>query len=233
MIKRLLTYIAVVLAAIVFGRLAGSLEQLQELSPLAQHYVAQGPDELGAANVVTSVVVTYRGLDTLGEVTVLFLATAGVGYLLSLREKSQRRRRRASELLQTGASFLSPVIILFGVYIFAHGHLTPGGGFQGGVLLASAILLMMLAEVSLEINHTVMAWLESLSGVAYVTLGVLGLLLASTQAGLFDGFLNNRFLPLGRLGTLFSAGAIPLIYSVIGLKVGAELTGILDKLRDA
>jgi multicomponent Na+:H+ antiporter subunit B len=45
------------------------------------------------------------------------------------------------------------------------------------------------------------------------------------------GFLDNRILPLGEFGTLFSAGAIPIIYSLVGLKVGAELSGILDNLR--
>ena len=232
MIKRVLTILAVVLFGFMLARLATSLEPMKDLTPLAQHYVEEAPDELGTPNVVTAVVVTYRGLDTLGEVTVLFLSTAGVGYLLAQRErKGNRQRRRASELLRSGAAFLVPFLVLFGVFIFVHGHLTPGGGFQGGVLIASAMLLILLSEANAVLNHTLLAWVESLSGAAYVVLGLLGLLLAGTAAGAFDGFLNNTFLPLGRYGALLSAGAIPLIYSVIGLKVGAELTGILDRLR--
>jgi multicomponent Na+:H+ antiporter subunit B len=167
-------------------------------------------------------VVTYRGLDTLGEVTVLFIATAGIGFLMGKKKKIITPKRPASELLQNGASFLLPIIILFGVYIFVHGHLTPGGGFQGGVVIASGILLMMLINEGW--NHNVFHFIESFSGLFYVAIGVLGMVLAS-------GFLDNRILPLGTFGTLFSAGAIPIIYSLIGLKVGAELVGILHAMR--
>ena len=69
-----------------------------------------------------------------------------------------------------------------------------------------------------------MTTLESLSGAVYVGLGLLGIVLAG-------GFLDPRALPLGVVGQLFSAGSIPLIYSMIGLKVGAELSGIIDALK--
>jgi multicomponent Na+:H+ antiporter subunit B len=71
----------------------------------------------------------------------------------------------------------------------------------------------------------VIAVVESLAGVAFVIAGLLGLFLAG-------GFLDNRFLPTGELGALFSAGAIPLIYSLVGLKVGAELSGVLANLSE-
>jgi multicomponent Na+:H+ antiporter subunit B len=64
------------------------------------------------------------------------------------------------------------------------------------------------------------------AGVFYVIIGLLGLALAG-------GFLDNRILPTGTLGALFSAGAIPLIYSLIGLKVGAELSSMLASLSEA
>jgi multicomponent Na+:H+ antiporter subunit B len=66
---------------------------------------------------------------------------------------------------------------------------------------------------------------ESLSGAAYVGIGILGIVLAA-------GFLDARLLPLGEYGNLVSAGVIPVIYSLVGLKVGAELTGILDRMRN-
>jgi multicomponent Na+:H+ antiporter subunit B len=164
-------------------------------------------------------------LDTLGEVAVLFIATAGVGFLLRRKDNSViDKRRNSSEILQTGTKFLLPMIFMLGVYIFTHGHLTPGGGFQGGVVIASGIVLLMLTNVSFKLNHNVLHSIESLSGVFYITLGVLGIFLAA-------GFLDNRILPLGEFGKLFSAGAIPIIYSLIGLKVGSELVGILDNLQ--
>lgn len=223
MIKRLLTIIVLAFFVLMLIPVIKSVPPTSSLGKIAHKYVQDGPKELGAANLVTSVVVTYRGLDTLGEVTVLFIATAGVGFLLRKKEKTAKSKRHASEILKNGTSFLLPLIILYGVYIFIHGHLTPGGGFQGGVIIASALVLLMLSDVSIKLNSTILHWVESLSGAFYVGLGVLGLILAA-------GFLDNRFLPLGQFGHLFSAGAIPIIYSLIGLKVGAELVGIIQHM---
>lgn len=222
MIKRAFTFIFLILLAIMLLPLITELEPLEELGMTAAKYARDGAEELGAANLVTSVVVTYRGLDTLGEVTVLFITTAGIGFLLK-RKKIGDKKRRASEILKSGTSFLLPLIIVFGIYIFLHGHLTPGGGFQGGVVIASAIVLLILSDVSYHPDKNILNWVESVSGFFYVLLGLLGLILAG-------GFLDNRFLPLGEFGTLLSAGAIPIIYSLIGLKVGAELVSIIKKL---
>lgn len=197
------------------------------LRPVATHYVKSGPHETGAANIVTSVVVTYRGLDTLGEVTILFLATTIIGFLLRSNCAGVRREKQnpASELLNTAAQLLSPLIFLFGTYIFVNGHLTPGGGFQGGAILASGAVLLLLANPVRPLASGLIHKVESLAGVFYVLIGISGLFFAS-------GFLDNRILPLGKLGSLFSAGAIPVIYSLIGLKVGAELTTIIDHFRE-
>jgi len=223
MIKRVLTLIVLGFFIAMIVPVIMNVAPATELGKTAEKYVKDGPSELGAANLVTSVVVTYRGLDTLGEVAVLFIATAGIGFILRKKEKCCEEKRPASEILKGGTSFLLPLIIIFGVYIFVHGHLTPGGGFQGGVVIASALVLLMLSDVSMKLNKTVLHWIESLSGAFYVGLGIFGLVLAG-------GFLDNRFLPLGEFGTLFSAGAIPIIYSLIGLKVGAELVGIMQNM---
>lgn len=222
MVKRFFTFLFLILLIYMLLPIFSAVFNETELNPLAANYVSSGPDELGSQNLITSVIVTYRGLDTLGEVAVLFIATAGVGFLLKSK-KIKSQKRKASELLQTGSGFLTPLIVLFGVYIFSHGHLTPGGGFQGGVIIATGILLLMLANVNWKMNKTVLHIIESLSGAFYVVIGLLGIFLAG-------GFLDNRILPLGEFGKLFSAGAIPIIYSLIGLKVGSELVGILDNL---
>lgn len=245
MIRKIFAVAALVLFFFMVLPFVRQIVPFEELSPVARHYAQEGPDELGGANLVTSVIVTYRGLDTLGEVTVLFIATAGVGFLLRRDERDEQEKadketgdpaeshiktqskkplRHGSELLVSGSMFLFPLLMLFGVYIFLHGHLTPGGGFQGGVVIASAMLLLMLARVSLHLNHTILSFVESLSGFTYVVIGVAGLVLAG-------GFLDNRILPLGDFGSLMSAGAIPLIYSLVGLKVGTELTNILATMK--
>jgi multicomponent Na+:H+ antiporter subunit B len=114
---------------------------------------------------------------------------------------------------------------MLGVYIFMNGHLTPGGGFQGGAVIATGMVLMIMAKPNVKFNHKLLAFIESVSGVGFVIIGVLGVILAA-------GFLDNRILPLGNFGTLISAGVIPIIYVLIGLKVGSELTNILDSLKE-
>jgi len=226
MVKKTFIVIILVAFAVMLLPFAKDLTPFQELSLTAKKYVQDGPDELGAANLVTSVIVTYRGLDTLGEVAVLFIATAGVGFFLRREDKKEeeRKKRGSSQILHSGTAFLFPLILVFGVYIFIHGHLTPGGGFQGGVVIATGMVLLLLSRISTKINHTVLHLVESLAGSTYLVIGILGLVLAA-------GFLDNRFLDLGEFGRLLSGGAIPLIYSFIGLKVGAELVGIIDSMQ--
>lgn len=195
MAKRLFIFLTLLAVAAMFFDFASHFRPADKLSPLAEHYVAEGPQELGAANLVTAVVVTYRGLDTLGEVTVLFLSAAGVGLLLAGRRKRedaepQEDLHPSSELVQTAVQFLLPIAMLFGVYIFVNGHLTPGGGFQGGAVIASGTLLLFLALPNAKLHHGIMGELESFSGFGYVLVGLLGIFLAG-------GFLDNRFLPLG------------------------------------
>ena len=226
MAKRVIILLLLAGLSIAFYRTLTGIDQTTTLSPLAQQMVTDAPTTLGSQNVITAIVVTMRGLDTLGEVAVLFIAAAGIGFLLRKKHTSGGTARRdGSEILKTGARLLLPLIILFGVYIFTHGHLTPGGGFQGGVIIASAILLILLSDVNSTVNHTLLSVSESLSGFTYAALGIAGFFLGA-------GFLDNRFLPIGALGSLFSAGAIPIIYSFIGLKVGCELTGIFTTMQE-
>lgn len=219
-----------VLAALFLGLLRAAGPRTG-LAPLAGAYVREAPRQLGTQNVVTAVVVTYRGLDTLGEVVVLFIAATGVGFLLRRREEDDdddgtEARRGASEILRTGSDLLLPLVVMYGAFVSIHGHLTPGGGFQGGVIAASGVLLALLAGEQ-RFGHLTVSALESLSGLGYVLMGVAGLLLGA-------GLLDSRILPLGSVGAMVSAGAVPIIYALIGLKVGAELTGMLVTMgRDA
>jgi multicomponent Na+:H+ antiporter subunit B len=231
MIRRFFVFLALVMIGLIFSDLVLNYTERQELSPLAQHYAANGPQELGAANLVTAVIVTYRGLDTLGEVTVLFISAAGVGLLLRRSREEEEEaddakeeKKASSELVQTATEVLLPMVFLFGIYVFMNGHLTPGGGFQGGAIIASGTMLLLLALPRARISRLMLGLTESLSGFAYLMVGVLGVLLAG-------GFLDNRIMGLGTFGSLFSAGAIPLIYAFVGLKVGSELSAVIDRFR--
>jgi len=228
MIKRVVALALLACGGALFAMLLLGYTPDGELNQTARYYAERTAADLGAANIVTAIVVTYRGLDTLGEVTVLFLAAAIVGLMLGQgvrRAAAPRPRVPVGELLTTGTRFLVPLILLLGVYVFANGHLTPGGGFQGGAIIASGILLLLLADPLRHFSHALISAIESLAGLFYVALGLAGLFLAG-------GFLDNRILPLGSVGDLFSAGAIPVIYSLIGLKVGAEFSSLLASLSE-
>lgn len=226
MIKRFAVLLLLVLVGAIFAALLISYEPDTLLNLTALYYAERAAVDLGSANIVTAIVVTYRGLDTLGEVTVLFLSASIVGLVLARGKKQEHQQRNLAptgELLSTGSRLLTPLIMLLGVYVFVNGHLTPGGGFQGGAIIASGMLLLLLAEPLKHFSHRLISALESIAGIFYVAIGVAGLIFAG-------GFLDNRILPIGDLGALFSAGAIPLIYSLIGLKVGSEFSSILADL---
>ncbi len=193
---------------------------------VGKQYLEKTPELTGASNVVTAIVVNYRGFDTLGEVTVLFLASTGLGAILfSTRRKEDEEkleRTESSPIVKAGAKLLFPLVLLLGVYVFVHGHLTPGGGFQGGAIVATGALLMFISYKEFKVSHTLLSVLESFAGITFVTVGLTGLIMGST-------FLEN-FLPLGNLNDLFSAGIIPVIYIAVGFKVGAELIGLLDTM---
>lgn len=190
------------------------------------YYVESGREETGAANIVTSVVTSYRALDTLGEVTVLFVAAMGLSAVLAIGEKKKEREvEKSSLVLSTGCRALFPFILLLGAYLFLHGHLTPGGGFQGGAVIGSAFLLVYLGYPESRISTTSTDITESLGGFALVIIGLIGFVLGGSY------FLSN-FLPKGELYSLFSAGILPLIYIAIGLKVGAEFGGIIDRMME-
>ncbi|MGF6612555.1 multicomponent Na+:H+ antiporter subunit B [Paraburkholderia sp. WSM4175] len=233
MMRRAFALLTVLLFAVVFWRLVGGYTELQALRPLAWYYVVRGPLELGAPNIVTGILITFRGFDTLGEVAVLFMVAASVGVLLkeesnatsdAAADESASARRPAGEIVHTGKQVLLPMIFTFGGYVIVNGHLSAGGGFQGGAIVASAVMLMLLARPRSTLNVALLSVVESLAGVIYVCIGILGLVLAG-------GFLDARFLPRGEFGAFFSAGAIPLISALLGVKVGAELSVIIDRFR--
>lgn len=229
MIKRFLVLLFLFGLAAIFITLLLDYSPDNELNLTGSYYAQHSAKDIGAANIVTAIIVTYRGLDTLGEVTVLFLTAAIVGMLLARGTHKgnllQRDLPKSGELLTTGSYLLVPLILLLGAYVFINGHLTPGGGFQGGAIIASAILLMLLTDPLQHFSHRLISTIESISGLLFISLGVLGIFFAG-------GFLDNRILPIGELGALFSAGAIPIIYSLIGLKVGAEFSSMLVSLSE-
>jgi len=126
-------------------------------------------------------------------------------------------------IVKTIASWVKVLIFLFGIYIIVFGHLTPGGGFAGGVILASSYVLLMLAFgrefVEKNLSRTAASRFDCLGAFLFILIAILGLIFGGS---FFVNFLYQKYLP-GEALNLISAGTIPLSNLAIGLKVGASL----------
>jgi len=113
------------------------------------------------------------------------------------------------------------MVLVFGIYIVAHGHVSPGGGFAGGVIIALSFVLLMLAfgkgVATSKVTRNIAANLEGVGALMFLMIALLGFL-----GGAF--FMN--ILAKGTPFKLFSAGTIPLYNYVLGLKVGVGLFAI-------
>jgi multicomponent Na+:H+ antiporter subunit B len=114
-------------------------------------------------------------------------------------------------------------LVLLGLYIVAHGHLTPGGGFQGGVILAGAALLTFLAGDFASLDQVTSQQLmeggEMIGAGGYVAVGVAGTIFGTV-------FMDN-WLPLGTSGNLNSGGFLPILNIAVGLAVSSGLLLVL------
>jgi len=195
-----------------------------DLPRTGQYYTEHGVEDTGSVNLVTSVVVAYRGLDTLGEVVVLFSASTAVVLILTLIPVGSDPTPPSSIVALT-ARVLPAAVVLFGAYVITHGHLSPGGGFPGGAIVASAFLLVMLGSSSVPGSSKFLASIESLAGVTFGLLGFWGMMV-------FGQFLNNLVIPQGSPGKIVSAGIIPLVSLAIGAKVASELSSVFASYRN-
>jgi multicomponent Na+:H+ antiporter subunit B len=163
-----------------------------------------------AGNVVAAVVFDYRGLDTLGEEFILFAAASGVVLLLRSPEAAAAARRRdrvRHDSTRVVGTLMIPVVLVLGLWTAAFGYVTPGGGFQGGVVVAGAVLLVWIAAGYDDFRRlapvAVVDASEAFGVGSYVAIGLVGL-------GVGGAFLAN-VVPLGTVDTLTSSGTIALL----------------------
>lgn len=172
-------------------------------------------------NVVNATTYDIRGFDTLGEEFILFAAVIGVVLLLRGEEGDDQdvHDRVRSDLIRTFGTLAIGAAILVGLWVVAWGFVTPGGGFQGGVAIASgAVLLFVVAgyrEWSAFGQETVLDPLKGLGGGGYAVIG-----LAALVSGL--PFLTN-FFPGGDVGTVWSGGSAGFVNWSAGIEVSAAL----------
>ncbi|MFC4031921.1 MnhB domain-containing protein [Streptomyces polygonati] len=183
------------------------------------------------ANVISAINFDQRALDTLGEESILFGAVLGGVSLLRRMRAENRGTPEPSRVLPStlllGAGLL-PVTVLVGAYIVAHGQLSPGGGFQGGVVLATGLHLAYVAADYRVLRRlrplAVFAALDAVGAGAFGALGLAGLVAGAA-------YLQN-VLPLGTFNTLSSAGLVPLVNAAVGLEVASGVIVLIAQFLD-
>jgi multicomponent Na+:H+ antiporter subunit B len=189
---------------------------------------------------VAAVNFDYRGFDTLGEEFIFLTAVTGI-LLLMRTQQSEHEEKAAdsakdrhipptSDALRALGTVLFGFSLLTGAYIVCHGHLTPGGGFQGGVILVSAFFYIYLSSEYDPFHHlvpgTAIEVLEVVGAGGFVVVGIAGLLSGTA-------YLQN-ILPLGRPDSLLSGGTIPVLNVLVGIEVCSGWLLVLSEyLRQA
>jgi multicomponent Na+:H+ antiporter subunit B len=197
--------------------------------------------ELGerhATDLVTALNFDLRAFDTLGEEFILFASVTGVVLLLrQLRGEDENARADdvgqhnfagASEALRVLSIALVALLVAFGGYVIVHGTLTPGGGFQGGVVLGAGPVAALLAGRYLAVKaitpDPVLEAVDAIGAAGYALFGLGGLL--------FAGVYLKNFLPLGIPGHLLSGGFMPLNSIAVGIEVAGGFLLIWTEFLD-
>ncbi|MGW8401152.1 MnhB domain-containing protein [Streptomyces lydicus] len=183
------------------------------------------------ANTISSVNFDQRALDTLGEESILFGSVLGTVVLLRQTRDEKRlppEPARVAPPVSRYALIALPVTLLIGLYVIAHGQLSPGGGFQGGVVVATSLHLLYIA-----IDYRALERIRpvGLYGVADAA-GEAGYLLIGAAALVTGAAFLTNFLPYGTFNTLSSGGTVPLLNASIGVEVSAGIVVLLARFLD-
>ena len=209
------------LAALLFWSLAGLPDFGHYHWPYGRLLNAVAVNERHTTNVVGITVFDYRGFDTLGEEFILFTAVVGVSLLL--RKWHEDARDPTDDVRDDGVQLLGllsvALVFVLGLWVVAFGYVTPGGGFQGGVVLAGAFLLVYVAGTYRDYHaltpHSTLEIAEAAAAGAFVVLGFVGLAYE-------NAYLRN-FLGIGDTGTLYAGGSVALLNWATAVEVTAAL----------
>jgi multicomponent Na+:H+ antiporter subunit B len=206
--------------------------------PYATDSVPAMVQERHVSNTVVGITFDLRGIDTLGEELILFSAALGSTLLLraqrregrveeASRRADEQRTRMPPSLRAAGAYLVGPALML-AVYVIAHGNLTPGGGFQGGVIGAAALLLVYAAGQMVALEHVrpvaLVELAEAVGAAAFVLVAIGGMVFATVAMANFLGF--------GTTGSLLSGGTIPVLNAAVGVEVTGAVTLIITEFLD-
>ncbi len=223
---------AVVLCAVIMIALVICASYLPEagnpnnpnVNEVAERYVEQGTAETGVINTVTGMILNYRGFDTFGETCVLFIASSCVMILLMVSEEKLKHLPKNLEpkddkILQYVARIIVPVLMIFGFYVIVNGHLSPGGGFSGGAIIGSGLILYSGAFGAEKIR-------KFFNEKVYKCIKITALILYGCVMTYYfytgANGISNVF-PLGTPGNIVSAGMIFYINLFVGSEVACTV----------
>ena len=196
-------------------------------------YVKYGWHETGAQNIVAGLILDYRAFDTFGESSVLFTAAVSVLMILGASRSNKRKDsdapalarhhvfRHDDAILRGVASLSIPVILMLGCVVVINGHLSPGGGFSGGAILSTALILAANAY-GFERVH------EFFSERTFIVTSSTALMIYACSKGysFFTGANHiHSIIPKGTVGNILSAGLILPLDICVGLIVAGTLYG--------
>ena len=194
-------------------------------SPVSSHFIAETGVDTEVPNMVTAVLADYRGFDTMFETVVIFIA--GVAILAILKrtgaegEAPSGNAKAAAEepdlIVTNTVRLLVPVLQLFAFYVLAHGHVSPGGGFQGGVVMGASFILVALA-------WDLPAAMNRLSMDRAVMLAAVGILIYG-GIGLFSMVLGGEFLDYAELSHVLPVSReMARYHAMLGVEIGVGFT---------
>ena len=192
-------------------------------SPVSSHFIQSTGVDTEVPNMVTAVLADYRGFDTMFETVVVFIAGMAVLAILkgSGRRRSGKREHEVEaepDLIVTNTvRLIVPVIQIFAFYVLAHGHVSPGGGFQGGVVMGASFILVALAwdlDVALarfSVERCILV--AALGIVLYAGIGFLSMLLGGE---FLDYAELEKVLPVSR--------EMARYHAMLGVEIGVGFT---------
>lgn len=155
---------------------------------VSANYVEHGAELGGAENLVTGVLLNFRAMDTFGEVIVIFTAWLAVAAVAGTVPETRRGSIPVSPVVDYVIRVLAPFIGAFALFVIVNGHVLPGGGFQGGVVLGAMLVLLSLVlgaeSVAGVFPARCWAWLRAAGVLVFAAIALVGLLATGHLFGL-------------------------------------------------
>ena len=191
-------------------------------SPVSSHFIGNTASDTEVPNMVTAVLADYRGFDTMFETVVVFIA--GLAVLAILKGSGKRSVKREHEvdaepdlIVTNTVRLIVPVIQIFAFYVLAHGDVSPGGGFQGGVVMGASFILIALSwDLETAIARFSVQRCIAIAAFGIVIYGGIGLL---------SMFLGGEFLDYAELEKVLPVSReMARYHAMLGVEIGVGFT---------